>query len=149
MMQQASTSIWMRNVQFGLFGSIMGLLVAAGGDGAKISSGGFLQGYSIRVVLVILMNALGGLLCAAMLKYAGATLGCFSTALSIVLTCVLSATLLQDFIPDLLFVVGSSVAVTACLLYGLGLPEKVAQLVKDLLNCAPLHPNAMKRSTAA
>ena len=48
-----------------------------------------LRGYNTRVFLVIAMNAFGGLLCAVMLKYAGATHGCFSTALSIILTCVM------------------------------------------------------------
>lgn len=47
-------------------------------------------GYNIRVLLVIAMTAFGGLLCALMLKHAGATHGCFSTALSIILTCISS-----------------------------------------------------------
>merc|ERR1711972_1312763 len=81
------------------------------------------QGYDVRVVLVILMNALGGLLCAVMLKYAGATLGCFSTAISIILTCILSAILLRDFIPDYIFAIGATIAVAASLLFALGLPD--------------------------
>lgn len=48
-----------------------------------------MTGYNKRVLLVIAMNAFGGLLCAVMLKYAGATHGCFSTALSIILTCIM------------------------------------------------------------
>merc|ERR1719265_1857673 len=126
MLQQTTASIWMRNVQFGLFGTAMAK------DGEAIVDAGLMQGYTGRVVLVVLMNALGGLLCAAMLKYAGATLGCFSTALSIILTCVLSATVLQDFVPDLTFVLGSALAVSASILYGLGLPESCLNLVRYL-----------------
>uniref|UniRef100_A0A7S1WLM2 UDP-galactose transporter n=1 Tax=Alexandrium catenella TaxID=2925 RepID=A0A7S1WLM2_ALECA len=123
MLQQTTASIWVRNIQFGLFGSIMGLLVALGSDGQKILKDGFLQGYNIRVVSVIAMNAIGGLLCAVMLKYAGATLGCFSTAMSIILTCVCSWLFLQDFTPDSLFLLGTFLAIAASLLFGLGLPE--------------------------
>ena len=99
------------------------------------------RGYNIRVLLVIGMTAFGGLLCALMLKHAGATHGCFSTALSIILTCVSSlgharlsrsklllsavtrsAMLLQDFTPDLLFVLGTAISVGASFLFALGLP---------------------------
>eukprot|EP00434_Breviolum_minutum_P037457 symbB.v1.2.033215.t1/scaffold4097.1/size44767/4 len=124
MLQQTSSSIWMRNVQLGLFGSFTGLLVAVVQDGKMISAKGFHAGYNTRVFLVIAMNAFGGLLCAVMLKYAGATHGCFSTALSIILTCVMSAILLQDFVPDLLFIVGTSISVCASFLFALGLPSR-------------------------
>jgi len=123
MLQQTTASIWIRNVQFGMFGSIMGLLVAVAQDGEMIKRDGLLQGYSERVVAVIAMNAFGGLLCAMMLKYAGATLGCFSTALSIILTCILSATFLQDFVPDDMFLFGTTLSVAATLMFGLGIPD--------------------------
>jgi len=123
MLQQTTASIWMRNVQLGLFGSAMSLIVATMQDGATIFEDGFHKGYNIRVVLVILMNALGGLLCAVMLKYAGATHGCFSTALSIILTCILSAVLLRDFQPDFLFVLGTLTSIAASLIFALGYPS--------------------------
>lgn len=123
MLQQTSSSIWMRNVQLGLFGSFTGLFVAVLQDGQLISAKGFHAGYNKRVLLVIAMNAFGGLLCAVMLKYAGATHGCFSTALSIILTCIMSSILLQDFVPDLLFVVGTTISVGASCLFALGLPS--------------------------
>jgi len=126
MLQQTSASIWMRNVQLGLFGSSTGLLVAVAQDGDVIFNKGFHTGYNIRVLLVIAMNAFGGLLCAVMLKYAGATHGCFSTALSIILTCLMSSLLLNDFVPDLLFVVGTSISLAASFLFALGLPSSCA-----------------------
>lgn len=120
MLQQTSASIWIRNVQLGAVGAVVSLGVAIGRDSQKILEHGFLQGYTWRVMLVINMNALGGLLCAVMLKYAGATLGCFSTALSIILTSILSFQLLDDFSPDALFVFGSLIAIFAVLLFSLG-----------------------------
>lgn len=123
MLQQTQASIWMRNIQLGLFGACSSLLVAVAQDGEVIANSGFNSGYNFRVLLVIAMNAFGGLLCAVMLKYAGATHGCFSTALSIILTCFMSSLLLQDFTPDLLFMVGTAISVGASFLFALGLPS--------------------------
>jgi UDP-sugar transporter A1/2/3 len=123
LLKQTDASIWVRNVQLGAFGSLMALIVAFSQDGAQILEGGITQGYTPRVFCVILTNALGGLLCAAVLKYADNILRCFSTALSIILTCVLSATVLNEYTPDLLFVLGACLAIGATFLYSVGAPQ--------------------------
>jgi len=135
MLQQTSVSIWIRNVQLGAVGAVVSLMVALGRDGSRIAEDGFLQGYTSRVVLVIHMNALGGLLCAVMLKYAGATLGCFSTALSIILTSFLSFQLLNDFVPDGLFVFGALLAMSAVLLFSLGAALRLPGLGSTSSKC--------------
>merc|ERR1712146_192623 len=84
--------------------------------------GGITQGYTPRVLCVILNNALGGLLCASVLKYADNILRCFSTALSIVLTCVLSAWGFQEFVPDDFFMIGTILAIFATFLYNIDIP---------------------------
>ncbi|CAK0877504.1 unnamed protein product, partial [Prorocentrum cordatum] len=91
-------------------------------DASPIADGGLTQGYTVRVVCVIATNALGGLLCAAVLKYADNILRCFSTALSIVLTCVVSFAVLQEETLDLLFVAGAVLAIAATFMYSAGLP---------------------------
>merc|ERR1712151_1261479 len=103
----------------------MSLLTAYSSDGARILQDGFTQGYNVRVVCSIMTNALGGLLCAAVLKYADNILRCFSTALSIILTCLLSWLVLQEFVPDTQFVLGTSFAISATFMYSLGLPDRV------------------------
>jgi len=133
LLKQTDASIWMRNVQLGLFGSAMAFVVAFSQDGDKIRAGGFMQGYSFRVLCVILTNALGGLLCAAVLKYADNILRCFSTALSIILTCILSAGVLQEYVPDLRFVVGAFLAISATFLYSLGPPSCASQVIGVML----------------
>merc|ERR1719436_1748378 len=140
MLQQTSASIWVRNVQLATFGAAMSATVMMITDGEKIANNGLTQGYDVRVVSVILMTAFGGLLCAVMLKYAGATHGCFSTALSIVLTSLLSQLLLGDFHTDLLFGLGACTAVGASLLFSLGLPAPLVNSVARLLR--PQHPVA-------
>lgn len=127
MLQASNASLWMRNVQMGVFGSIMGVFLAFAKDGDEIVNNGFFQGFSVITWGVVLMNALGGLLCAVMLKYAGAILGCFGTALSIIITCTASYILFQDFAPDAQFLMGACLAICASLLYGLGLPTQVLQ----------------------
>jgi len=122
MLQQTSASIWVRNVQLAFFGALSSLGVAIVQDGERIIEEGFTQGFNGRVVGVILMTAVGGLLCAVMLKYAGATHGCFSTAMSIILTSLLSQFLFADFSLDWLFVAGSVVAIGASLVFALGTP---------------------------
>merc|ERR1712032_613783 len=71
---------------------------------------------------VISLQALGGLVVAAVLKYADNILKCFGNALSIVLSCLLSAVFLQEFVPDLLFMIGTILVLVATSLYSLGVP---------------------------
>jgi len=129
LLKQTDASIWLRNVQLGLFGSASALLVCLSQDGDRILQDGFMQGYSFRVLCVVLTNALGGLLCAAVLKYADNILRCFSTALSIIFTCILSSVALREYEPDLRFVVGATLAVAATFLYSLGLPLRLRAML--------------------
>merc|ERR1712232_559458 len=133
LLKQTDASIWVRNVQLGAFGSLMALIVALSQDGAQILDGGITQGYTPRVLCVILTNALGGLLCAAVLKYADNILRCFSTALSIILTCVLSAAVLNEYTPDLLFVIGACLAICATFFYSVGWPQRLVRANRELL----------------
>lgn len=125
LLKQTKSSIWLRNVQLGFFGSAMALVVALSQDFEAIAQHGLLQGYSWRVGCVVLTNALGGLLCAAVLKYADNILRCFSTALSIISTCLFSA-MLNEYEPDGLFVLGTMTAITSTFIYSLGLPKSLA-----------------------
>eukprot|EP00929_Paragymnodinium_shiwhaense_P105069 TRINITY_DN6997_c0_g2_i1.p1 TRINITY_DN6997_c0_g2~~TRINITY_DN6997_c0_g2_i1.p1 ORF type:complete len:396 (+),score=97.28 TRINITY_DN6997_c0_g2_i1:97-1284(+) len=120
LLKNTRASIWERNVQLGAFGGAMALGAVIIQDGNKVLHGGLTQGYDLRVVCVILNNALGGLLCAAVLKYADNILRCFSTALSIILTVLLSWLALQEYVPDALFVVGTILAIMATFFYTLG-----------------------------
>merc|ERR1712070_405000 len=103
----------------------MGALAGAfSTGGARIREGGFTQGYSGRVLAVIAMNACGGLLCAAVLKYADNILRCFSVALSIILTSALSWLVLLDFEPDALFVIGAFLAIASTFLYSTSMLDR-------------------------
>merc|ERR1712048_605005 len=100
--------------------------------GDRISESGFTQGYTFLVWGVILLQAVGGLVVAAVLKYADNILKCFGNALSIVLSCILSAVLLQEFVPDSLFVLGTLLVLLATTLYSIGVPESMQLLWNSL-----------------
>merc|ERR1712139_514592 len=72
---------------------------------------------------VILLQAVGGLVVAAVLKYADNILKCFGNALSIIVTSTISVVLLHEFTPDAFFMLGTLLVLTATSVYNLGLPS--------------------------
>ncbi|CAE8623181.1 unnamed protein product, partial [Polarella glacialis] len=124
-LKQTDASIWMRNIQLASFGGLLALIGAFLQDGEKILQDGLLQGYSPLVWCVILLQAVGGLVVAAVLKYADNILKCFGNALSIVISCMMSAVFLQEFSPDLLFVLGTVLVLVATTLYSIGVPMSI------------------------
>lgn len=66
----SSTSLWMRNIQLGSFGILIGLCTVVLKDGAAVASRGFFADYNPMVWLCISLNSLGGLAVAMVVKYA-------------------------------------------------------------------------------
>lgn len=114
----SSASVWVRNVQLGIFGTLLGLLGLWWSDGAAIAERGFLFGYTGLVWCVILNQAFGGLLVAVVVKYADNILKGFATSFSIIISTVLSIYLF-DFHVDLLFTVGAGLVIGAVYMYSL------------------------------
>jgi UDP-sugar transporter A1/2/3 len=84
-------SIWAKNVQLSVFALIIALITAFVKDHQAILTNGFFQGYSRLVVLVIALEAGGGLVVAAVIKYADNILKSFATSVSIVTSTIVSA----------------------------------------------------------
>lgn len=116
---KSNKSIWHRNVQLGLCGSVVGLASVYVQTPETISAKGLTYGYTWRVVMVIFCLGGGGLLCAVVLKYADNILRQFSTALSIILTSAVSWIALQEYEPDTLFAVGTLIVIAATVIYNL------------------------------
>ena len=112
---QSDVSIWMRNVQLGLFSlpQAAALVVA---DWPTIAAQGPLVGFSALVWNVVLLKALGGLLVAAVVKYADNVLKTYATAIAIVLTfavgCVQTRTM-----PTIAFLQGLVMVIASIFLY--------------------------------
>lgn len=109
-------SLWFRNIQLGLFGSILGLLTALGKDGEIIFDQGWFYGYDNVTIFVILDMALGGLLVAVVIKYADNIMKGFACAISIVVSAIF-AVFLFNFEITLLFCLGTAMVLVATSLY--------------------------------
>jgi len=132
-LKQTDASIWLRNIQLALFSAVLAFIGCYATDGDKIRQDGFMQGYSSLVWGVIFLQAVGGLVVAAVLKYADNLLKCFGNALSIVISCLMSGALLNEFTPDALFVAGTILVLTATSLYSLGLPQELQKMFMQAL----------------
>lgn len=120
-------SIWLRNVQLGLFGTVLGLIGMVMKDGSAVAEKGFFFGYSVLVWSVIAQQAFGGLLVAVVVKYADNILKGFATSLAIVLSCVASI-FLFDFHLTFKFGVGAGIVMLAVYLYSLPPREETSTL---------------------
>uniref|UniRef100_A0A3Q0R398 Solute carrier family 35 member 2 n=1 Tax=Amphilophus citrinellus TaxID=61819 RepID=A0A3Q0R398_AMPCI len=114
----SAASVWVRNVQLGIFGTALGLLGMWWNDGAVIAERGFLFGYTSMVWCVIFNQAFGGLLVAVVVKYADNILKGFATSFSIIVSTVMSIYLF-GFHVDLLFTVGAGLVIGAVYMYSL------------------------------
>jgi UDP-sugar transporter A1/2/3 len=117
-----SVSLWLRNIQLGIFGLGFGLTGVFITDWKTVNEQGFFRGYRTIVFVVILLQALGGLTIAAVIKYADNILKGFATAVTIVLSSLISYFFLNDFSPTSLFVIGTVMVIFATILYSVPVP---------------------------
>uniref|UniRef100_A0A4W3H603 Solute carrier family 35 member A2 n=1 Tax=Callorhinchus milii TaxID=7868 RepID=A0A4W3H603_CALMI len=113
-----SGSVWVRNVQLGIFGALLGTLGMFWKDWETVRERGLLFAYTPMVWAVVLNQAFGGLLVALVVKYADNILKGFATSLSIVVSTVAS-THLFGFHVDPLFALGASMVIGAVYIYSL------------------------------
>ncbi|XP_029974779.1 UDP-galactose translocator isoform X2 [Salarias fasciatus] len=117
----SAASVWVRNVQLGIFGTALGMLGLWWNDGAAVAERGFLFGYTGMVWCVIFNQAFGGLLVAVVVKYADNILKGFATSFSIIVSTVMSVYLFA-FHVDLLFTAGAGLVIGAVYMYSLPRP---------------------------
>lgn len=117
MLKGSDASVWLRNVQLGMFGSLSALLGMFAKDWGTISDNGFFFAYSPLVFAVVVQQAVGGLIVAVVVKFADNILKGFATSLSIIISCI-AAVFLFGFVISFLFVVGAALVMIAIYLYG-------------------------------
>jgi UDP-sugar transporter A1/2/3 len=115
-------SLWLRNVQLGSLGAIIGLLTVGIKDGPKIQEKGFFFGYDYAVWAVIIFQSMGGLLVAVVVKYADNILKGFATSAAIVLSCIASIYLF-NFKLTLSFTTGAFLVIISVYIYSKYVPE--------------------------
>lgn len=139
-------SVWAKNVQLSTFALVIALTTAFIKDHAAILKDGFFQGYSPLVVLVITLEAGGGLVVAAVIKYADNILKSFATAVSIVTSTIVSM-LVFGFLISKLFIGGSSLVFVAIYMYSMSdeTPSRPEQLPSQTSEIAMMATNGERR----
>ncbi|KAG1972212.1 UDP-galactose translocator [Pimephales promelas] len=133
----SSASVWMRNIQLGIFGTLLGLLGMWWNDGAAIAEKGFLFGYTPLVWVVIFNQAFGGLLVAVVVKYADNILKGFATSFSIIVSTITSVYLF-GFHVDVIFTLGAGLVIGAVYMYSLPKPNTSTSSTST---SSPIHSN--------
>lgn len=114
-------SIYVRNVQLGVIGSILGVFAVYASDGAKVTAHGFFFGYDMAVWCVIMLHAFGGIVVAVVVKYADNILKGFAASAAIIISCVVSMYVF-DFELSLLFLFGASLVIVSTYMYSRFVP---------------------------
>ena len=117
MLKGSNVSVWVRNVQLGLFGTLTAIIGMVMKDCNNIAEKGFFVGYSPLVWIVISQQAVGGLIVAMVVRYADNILKGFATSLSIILSCIASV-FLFDYTITSYFIFGAALVIAAIFLYG-------------------------------
>ncbi|KAM9350100.1 solute carrier family 35 member A3b [Symphorus nematophorus] len=116
-LKETKQSVWVRNIQLGLFGFVFGSIGMIAYDGQRVKQSGIFQGYNTITYTVVVLQALGGLVIAVVIKYADNILKGFATSLSIIMSALISYFLLEDFNPTGVFFLGSLLVIAATFLY--------------------------------
>jgi UDP-galactose transporter len=131
LLKHTSPSIFLRNIQLGVIGVIVGLMTMYANDGQQIILKGFFHGYDSIVWLIVFLQAFSGLFVAVVVKYADNILKGFATSAAIVISCIASMYFF-DFTLSTEFVVGASLVILATYMYSkyvptVGLPFSMAK----------------------
>jgi len=126
MIKGTPKNVWTRSIQVAIWGLIAGIGGAIIKDGQTILEKGFCFDYSLLVWAVILIQAIGGMTVAAVMKYADNILKCFANAASIIFTILIEGGHGFDFLP------GTVMVIVATTMYGLDLTP--IEIVKGIIS---------------
>jgi len=115
-------SIYVRNIQLGVVGMVLGLGAVYVTDGQKVSAHGFFFGYDIAVWSVIMLHAFGGIVIAVVVKYADNILKGFASSAAIIISCIVSMYVF-DFELSMLFLIGATLVIIATYMYSRFVPK--------------------------
>mmetsp|Transcript_462 Transcript_462/g.742 ORF Transcript_462/g.742 Transcript_462/m.742 type:complete len:404 (+) Transcript_462:61-1272(+) len=137
--QKAPASLWMRNIQMAFFSICIALVqrgTATGPDAEKP----FLYGFTAWVYSLVVIQAVGGLLVAAVMKYTDNVLKGLAMAVSVVLSTACSMTLFgTPLTPE--FVMGSIVVLGSVYLFSNSVPAGIMKCATT----APCLPQVVDR----
>ena len=135
LLKNSPKNVWIRNIQLSTYGVVFGLITVFGSERKAVMTKGFLFGYDYLVWAVIIIQSVGGLLVAVVIKYADNILKGFATSVAIILAALISV-ILFHFQPEMYFIVGASLVVTATILYSKFPHNPSAKVSSELSNSA-------------
>jgi len=110
-------SVYVRNMQLAFWSIGLGSIpIVMTDDWEKVEKDGLFQGYTLVVLIVIVFQAITGLLVGFVMKYADAVMKGFATSVAVVLATILSIVIFHDNV-NLLFLVGSALVISAVRTY--------------------------------
>eukprot|EP00301_Raphidiophrys_heterophryoidea_P026858 c935_g1_i1.p1 GENE.c935_g1_i1~~c935_g1_i1.p1 ORF type:complete len:343 (+),score=81.67 c935_g1_i1:27-1031(+) len=112
----SNTTLWVRNIQMGVTSVLLSFINVYSTDREAVLRDGFFYGYSWVVIGVILLQALGGLTVAVVVKYADNILKGFAASYSIVASLLLDMVLFS-FWPSGQFMMGALLVNVATVMY--------------------------------
>ncbi|GBE82187.1 UDP-galactose transporter [Sparassis crispa] len=127
-LKNSQADLWVRNVQLSLFSLLPALLpivfsqTASATPGSGVFSMRLFENFGVWAWATVLVQVLGGLLTALVIKYADNILKGFATSLSIVIS-FLASVALFNFQMTITFILGSTVVLVATWMYNQ--PENV------------------------
>ncbi|EGF79868.1 hypothetical protein BATDEDRAFT_35199 [Batrachochytrium dendrobatidis JAM81] len=115
-LKEHKTSVWLRNMQLSLFTLPFGLITMAIVDGKEILQAGVFQGFTFWTIIIVFLQALGGLLIAIVVKHADNIVKGFATCISIVFSSILSMYLFGSRVSTT-FLIGVPLVIASIVLY--------------------------------
>jgi UDP-sugar transporter A1/2/3 len=111
--------LWVRSLQLSVWSTFLALfLTVIWKDGKQVLEHGPFWNFTPVVWILVAVHALGGIIVGVVVKYADNILKGFATSVSIILSTILSV-LLMNFAITGLFLIGTSLVVSATYLYSL------------------------------
>lgn len=126
-----SQSVWLRNVQLGFLGVVIGIITMFVKNGAAVSEKGMLFGFDFVVWIVVFLQSFGGLVVAVVVKYADNILKGFATSAAIVLSCVASMYFF-DFQLTAQFSFGAALVMLAVYMYSKFVPQPTPRITMSV-----------------
>uniref|UniRef100_A0A914I5B6 UDP-galactose transporter n=1 Tax=Globodera rostochiensis TaxID=31243 RepID=A0A914I5B6_GLORO len=114
----SEVSIWLRNVQLSVLSMPILLAIIGVQDFDVIQRKGFMYGFDYIIWSIVLLQAVGGLVVAVVIKYADNILKAFATAVSILVATIASIILLNTK-PKLMFFLGAALVIAAVVIYSI------------------------------
>lgn len=121
-LKESSTSLWIRNVHFSVYGCLMGIIgLFATGNAEQVMTDGIFAGCSTLVIWAIVCNSIGGILVSLAIKYVDVIASNLSQIVALVLITSFSV-LWQNHNADWLFLLGVGVVCSSVVFYSLDMP---------------------------